>query len=94
MGNQYKHINKLKEAIDEYNLALSLKPSNRDAVYLNKGSSLQLLKDYDGAAECYKEALKIVPNSADAHNNLGTALKNLKKNDEALNEYNEAIKCN
>ena len=39
-------------------------------------------------------AIKINPNYAEAYNNLGNVLKEIKKLNHSLNSYNEAIKIN
>ena len=46
----------------------------------------------DNAFNSYNLALKLKPDFAEAHNNLGNALKDMGKTDEALNSYKNAIK--
>ncbi|MCK4458814.1 MAG: tetratricopeptide repeat protein [Methanosarcinales archaeon] len=49
---------------------------------------------YGEAIGYYKESVKINPDNAEAHNNLGVLLKDLGRYDEAEKEYREAIRAN
>jgi tetratricopeptide (TPR) repeat protein len=49
---------------------------------------------YGEAMGYYKESVKINPDNAEAHNNLGVLLKDLGRYDEAEEEYREAIRAN
>ena len=59
---------------------------------------LALIQDYIGRTEEaekeYKEAIRINPNLAEVHNNLGNLLYNLKRFGEAEKEYKEAVRIN
>jgi tetratricopeptide (TPR) repeat protein len=55
---------------------------------------LKDLQRYDEAEKEYREAIKINPNLAVAHYNLGVLLKDLQRYDEAEKEYREAIRLN
>ena len=50
--------------------------------------------DFGNAEKEYKEAIKINPNLAEVHYNLGVLLERLKRHDEAEKEYREVIKIN
>lgn len=50
--------------------------------------------DSENAEKEYKEAIKINPNLAEVHYNLGVLLERLKRHDEAEKEYREVIKIN
>ena len=60
----------------------------------NKGASYAYLGLFEKAEDAYKTALRINPNDASAHNNLGVLLKDLKREEEAEREYREAIRLN
>jgi len=51
----------------------------------------QHLKDFDAAIEAYNKALAINPDYAEAHTNLGSALKEQGKLEEAIEAYNKAL---
>ncbi len=53
---------------------------------------LQQASDYAGAADAYREFLKLRPNEAGAHSNLGVVLSKLGRYDEAISEYRAAEK--
>ena len=48
------------------------------------GNALQALRRFEAALDSYGQALKIKPDNAEAYNNRGTALKELKRFEEAL----------
>jgi len=47
-------------------------------------NALQALRRFEAALDSYGQALKIKPDNAEAYNNRGTALKELKRFEEAL----------
>jgi superkiller protein 3 len=53
--------------------------------------ALHRRKDYDGAVRFNTAAVSILPNAAAAHSNLGLALAEQKKLDEAIACYRRAI---
>jgi len=61
---------------------------------VNKGVSLDNLGLYDEAIREYKEALRINPELAEAHLNLGIALKAKEDMEGAIREFREALKIN
>jgi len=50
--------------------------------------------DFEAAKKKYEEAIRINPNLAEAHNNLGNAFVKLGEYDKAEKEYKEAIRIN
>jgi|GEM_PF-2583064 len=62
--------------------------------HILKGQSFKDLKRYEEAEKEYGEAIKINPNLAEAHNNLGLLLDDLNRYEEAEKEYREAIRIN
>jgi serine/threonine protein kinase len=61
---------------------------------VNKGVSLANLGLIDEAIKAYREALRIKPDDAEAHNNLGIALYDKGLLDDAIAVYQEAIRLN
>ena len=57
-----------------------------------QGASNAALQKYDEAIANYKQAIKIKPDYAEAHNNIGSALTNKGDLDAAINSYRQAIK--
>ena len=55
---------------------------------------MQSIGQLDAAVKCYKNALAIKPDYAEAYANRGNVLKDLKRLDEALASYESAIDLN
>ena len=60
-------------------------------LYLLGGNCYRLLGHPDQAILCYQEAIKLKPDFADAHNNLGVIFYDSNKINEAIIYYQEAI---
>jgi len=60
--------------------------------YKRFGDFYAFKKEYNEAIEYYSEAIRIGPDYAAAHNNLGNLLYDLKRYDEAEQGYSEAIR--
>jgi len=91
LGNTYKEMNMLDEALAAYNTAIILNP-NLAEVYSNRGNVKLDLKKYEEALEDYEKAIAIKPDFASAYSNRGIVLRELKRLDEALTSYGLAIK--
>jgi len=81
---------KLKEAVLEYERALSLNPDHSKS-HNNLGNVYYKLGKFNLAVESYKKALAINPDYVKAHNNLGIVLFQLNKVKEAIDEFTRAI---
>jgi tetratricopeptide (TPR) repeat protein len=77
------------EALAELQKAVTLTPDSKAAQY-NLGLVQLKLGEYQNAVASITKALKI--DRADAYNNLGLAYAGLKKWDEAVNAYREALR--
>jgi tetratricopeptide (TPR) repeat protein len=89
-GDKLKTLGKYEEAIQCYDKAIELNPSN-SAVYHNKGNALQVLGKNEAAIECYNQAIALDSRCPKAYTNKGNALQALGKNEEAIKSYNQAI---
>jgi hydroxyacylglutathione hydrolase len=72
-----------EKALECYNLALRLDPSNMEALVF-KGTTLTELQHYDEALECFDKILKHAPELEEAVMGKGFALLGLGRVDEAL----------
>lgn len=84
-------LERKKDAIDCYDLAIKFKPDYAKAYY-NKGAVLFHLGKKDEAIECYDLAIKFKPDYAKAYYNKANALFYLEKREEAIECYDLAIK--
>ena len=91
-GNAEKAIKRLEMSIRTLE-----KIGNKEELVENK-FMLALIHYYVGRVDEtekeYREAIRINPNYADAHSNLGILLSDLKRFEEAEKEYREAIRIN
>ena len=54
----------------------------------------EVKRDYDGAIACCRQAIELDPKIAEAHSNLGEALKNKGQWDEVIAQYKKARELN
>ena len=90
LGNAFRDLNRLDEALASYDRALALRPDYAEA-YNNRGIALQFLNRLDEALTSYDRALALRPDYAEAYNNRGNALIGLKRQAEALASFDQAI---
>jgi tetratricopeptide (TPR) repeat protein len=64
---------KPKESIEPLRIAVRIDPNLAPAQYL-LGKQLEEMKDYEGAIHCYRETLRVRPESIPARNNLAVML--------------------
>jgi len=80
-----------KNSIVLYERALQI-TKNNDLAHYNLGNELKDQGNMEEALKHFLEAVKINPNAADAHNNIGIILElNFKKYDEAIYHYRRAL---
>ena len=92
LGVAFKHLAQFEKALDYFKKSLRIRPT-ADEHYNMANTFLKLEPpDYGSAVEHYKEALRMDPEHADCHQNLGLALKNEGKLDAALMELRSALK--
>ncbi len=83
LGEAYRALRRIPEAVACYRRALDLKPDYAEA-HNNLGITWKEQGKLDDAIACYRRALDLKPDYAQAHSNLGIALKDQGKLDEAL----------
>jgi tetratricopeptide (TPR) repeat protein len=77
----------------KYNEALKFTEDGEDSeVFFNRGIAYKAKGEIDNAIAEYRRALELVPDYAEAHNNLGNLLKDQKKFDEAILHLESSIK--
>jgi predicted O-linked N-acetylglucosamine transferase (SPINDLY family) len=90
LGEAYRALQRVPEAIACYRRALELKPDYGEA-YSNLGNAFADQGKLDEAVPYYRRALELKPDYAGAHNNLGNVLKGQNKLDEAVACYRRAL---
>jgi tetratricopeptide (TPR) repeat protein len=85
----------IRNAINEFKKALSLDPNNADIhMALGNAYAEPVVNKYDKAVAEYRLAIKIKPDLAWAHRNIGLIYWSQKKLDQALLELHEALAIN
>jgi len=87
LGNILYKANRVPEAMDLFKQASEIKPA---VAHYSLGNALVQSRTSEAIAE-YKEAVRINPDYAEAHNNLGSALLLTGRTAEAIDEYNHAL---
>jgi len=90
LGNAYKELGRLDDAIASYKRAIALNPKFTPA-HNNLGNVFQDRGKHKEALICYASALKIDPRFSDAYFNRGNSLHELRRFDEAVADYDKAI---
>ncbi len=89
-GLTFMNENKFKEAMEDYNKALELKPDYNVAL-VNRGNIFRVNTQYDEALRDYNHAIQVTPNLSIAYFNRGILYMNQQKNEEALADFSKAI---
>ena len=81
LGNAMYKQEKGKEALEQYQLALSreINPLNKAAIMHNAGNTFMQAKDYAKAVDSYKTSMRFNPNDNETRYNLAMAQALLKK---------------
>ncbi|TXC88182.1 tetratricopeptide repeat protein [Paraburkholderia azotifigens] len=90
LGNALREHGQLKQSIDSYREAVTLKPDYAEA-HNNLGNALREDRQPEAAMRSCAQALELRPGYAEAYNNLGNALKDLGETDSAVLAYRKAI---
>ena len=92
-GNALLSAGQPDAALAKYNEALQFAEKEGDPdVFFNRGIAYKAKGEIDNAIAEYRRALELVPDYAEAHNNLGNLLKDQKKFDEAILHFESSIK--
>ena len=78
------------EAIEDYNIAIKLKPDFGDAYYF-RGRAKIKLRQYNSAIADYDKAIELKPDSAYSYYERGNAMATLGQRDQAIADYDKAI---
>jgi len=90
LGETYRALRKLPEAIACFRRAVELKP-DYDQAHFNLGNALKDQGNLEAAADQYRQTLGLKPGHAEAHINLGNTLKLQGKSHEAVCCYRRAL---
>jgi protein O-GlcNAc transferase len=85
LGNSYKAVGSLDQAINSYRLAIDMQPSYA-GLYFQLGMALRDQGNYKASVEVFRNWVRSNPSDADGLINLGSILAE-------QNEYDEAIDC-
>jgi len=98
LGVVLSHQGRIEEAILHFNRALELVPKDAEAAFLlgkahfDRGNQLMQEKQFELAVQHYGEAIRSRSDSAQAHNNLGIALMNLGRTNDAIEAFRDAVR--
>lgn len=90
IGYSYLDNGQINEAFTEFQKALALNPTNKEALY-NLGYISSIFKKFPEAISYYKRALSIDPDYAEATNNLGVIYTEMGNWDEAIKHFKAAL---
>ena len=89
-GNNLLRLNKLEEAIKQYELSLSI-DTTESVIYYNLGNAYFKMKDYLNALKSYKKVLILDPNKYKASYKCGVCYQKLDKHEEAVEKFRNSI---
>ena len=93
LGDSYRKVGKLDEAVIEYKMALWIDPLNNGA-YWGLVQAYEELGDYDNAISYYNRYIKIHPYNAILHSNLANLYFMKGEGEKAVSHYQAAISLN
>ena len=89
-GNDYLRLGKLENAIEEYNLSLSI-DSTESSIFYNLGNAYFENQSYDDAINAYSNVIKIEPNKYKAIHKMGVSYQKLNDHESAILQFRKAI---
>ena len=94
LGVAFKHLNQFDKALEYFEKSLELRPT-ADEHYNMANTFIKLVPpNHEKAIFHYKHALRLNPQHANCHQNLGLMFKSKGMIDAAILEMREAVKCN
>ena len=92
-GNALIAAGQPEAALVKYDEALKFAEKEGDPdLFFNRGIAYKARGEADKAIAEYRRALELAPDYAEAHNNLGNLLKDLKRHDEAIQHFEASIR--
>jgi Flp pilus assembly protein TadD len=92
IGSRYLQAGDWPRAAEVYRKVIEANPYVAQAWYL-LGAVHQVQGQIDESVSCYEQALRLVPDFAEVHNNLALALPRQGRREEAVAHLREAIRC-
>ena len=93
LGNSYANQKEFAKALEFLKITITKAPDYIEA-YIKKGEILTDLKIHNEAINCFKKALKIIPENLKILNGIGVNLLELGRANEALEYFKKCIKLN
>ncbi|MDZ4150768.1 tetratricopeptide repeat protein, partial [Methylicorpusculum sp.] len=90
LGNSFKALHKLNEAVESYHSAISMNP-DFPMLYFNLGMALREQGKYKDATEIFRTWVSLNPLNPEALLNLGSILAEQNEDDEAIDYYNKVL---
>lgn len=84
-------LGRVSEAHLNFTAALRLAPNHLPTL-VNFGMMLRGQNEFDGAIDCFRKALMLEPGNGEAHERLGRALMAACRIDEAMTQYEQAVR--
>lgn len=92
LGNRYLEHERLDEAIEQYETAISLYQYDPD-FYINLGYALRKIKDYAGAEKAFRKALSLNDKDWLSWSNLANSLLKQDRLPETIAAFEKCLKC-
>jgi tetratricopeptide (TPR) repeat protein len=89
-GNNYLRLGKLENAIEEYNLSLSI-DSTEASIFYNLGNAYFEKEDYFNAIKAFKNVVKLDPDKFKAIHKSGISYQKMNLHEDAIVEFRKAI---
>tara|TARA_B100000945_G_scaffold216072_1_gene174221 strand:+ start:791 stop:2287 length:1497 start_codon:yes stop_codon:yes gene_type:complete len=89
-GNDYLRLGKLDNAIEEYNLSLSI-DSTEASIFYNLGNAYFEKQDYSNAIKAFESVIKLDPNKFKAIHKSGISYQKMNLHEDAIAQFRKAI---